>query len=99
QFDARGDLRSPRGANHFSFLNNHIFDMKRIYHLRIPRLPNLLIYLIGPALVVLFLYAGRSKLMDLHTFRVQMLTQPFPHWMAFVLTYTLPFLEIYLAGC
>jgi putative oxidoreductase len=49
-------------------------------------------------LVLLFIYAAGSKLMDFPVFRGQLYNQAFPHGLADVLVYALPALEL-LAVC
>ena len=47
-------------------------------------------------LMLLFLYASVTKLLDLQTFRHDMLNQPFPKWFAHILVWWVPTLEIAL---
>lgn len=49
-------------------------------------------------LIILFLYSGISKLIDLPGFNGDMRNQVFPMWMAEVLTYTIPPLEITISA-
>lgn len=49
-------------------------------------------------LVLLFLYSGISKLMDLRGFRSGMLIQPFPRWVSLLLAYLLPPFEVLVAA-
>lgn len=48
-------------------------------------------------LVLLWVYTASSKLMDFHHFRAQMHNQTVPRWMADLLIYTLPGIEIITA--
>lgn len=50
-----------------------------------------------PLLVLLFVYAGTSKLIDIKTFSAGMQMQPFPSSINLILTYTLPLAEIIIA--
>jgi putative oxidoreductase len=47
--------------------------------------------------ILLFTYAATSKLVDAARFQRQLYLQPFPHGMADVLVYALPFTELALA--
>ena len=49
-------------------------------------------------MVLLFVYAGSSKLVDMNGFKAGMLIQPFPAWVNKVLAATLPFAEIIIAA-
>lgn len=48
-------------------------------------------------LMLLFVYAGSSKLLDIKSFSTGMRMQPFPLWLNTLLTYTLPVAEIMIA--
>lgn len=52
---------------------------------------------ISASLALLFTYTALSKLLDVSTFRQQMLNQPFPEWFANLLSWVLPFAEIAIA--
>ena len=65
----------------------------------IRRLPSWSIAVISSLLVLLFLYASLSKLVDLKQFEGDMLNQPFPHWLARGITWTIPFTELLLVLC
>ena len=58
---------------------------------------NVLSEIIIALLVLLFVYAGSSKLWDMKGFRAGMMAQPFPEWMNKVLATVLPFSEIIIA--
>ncbi|XHR95543.1 MauE/DoxX family redox-associated membrane protein [Mucilaginibacter sp. UC70_90] len=49
-------------------------------------------------LIFLFVYTASSKLLDFDQFRVQMLRQAVPHWMAQVLIYGLPGTEFLISA-
>lgn len=53
--------------------------------------------IISALLILLFLYAALSKWMDMAAFTKAMHNQPFPHWMADTLAWTLPPVEIAVA--
>lgn len=48
-------------------------------------------------MVLLFVYAGASKLWDMRGFKAGMAVQPFPAWINKSLAYVLPFAEIIIA--
>lgn len=48
-------------------------------------------------LVLLFVYAGSSKLLDMKTFRAGMMVQPFATWMNKLMAAALPFAELLIA--
>lgn len=48
-------------------------------------------------LILLFVYAGISKLLDMQGFRAGMLVQPFPVWLNKMLAATLPVAEVLIA--
>ena len=54
--------------------------------------------IISAVLILLFVYAAISKIMDFQNFRIQMLRQPFPDWLANMLTWALPPGELIIAG-
>lgn len=54
--------------------------------------------LITSLLILLWVYAATSKLVDYETSRSQMLNQVFPVWMAEVLTWAVPAVELLTAG-
>ena len=58
---------------------------------------NVLQEIIIALLVILFVYAGSSKLWDMKSFRTAMTVQPFPLWMNKGLATVLPFSEIIIA--
>jgi putative oxidoreductase len=59
---------------------------------------SLKIQIISSLLILLFVYAAMSKLLDFQQFKVQMNIQTFPHWLAAVLVSTLPEVELIIAG-
>lgn len=50
--------------------------------------------LIATLLIFLFIYTAASKLMNFHDFTISMHRQPLPNWLAQLLIYTLPPIEI-----
>jgi len=56
----------------------------------------ILIECIAALLILLFLYASMSKLMDFYTFTGEMLNQPLPHYLARFLIWFIPITEIAL---
>jgi putative oxidoreductase len=59
----------------------------------------ILIYILATLLLMLFLYTGFSKLLDFDAFHRAMLKQPFPHWLAWVLAWLLPCIELIISVC
>lgn len=53
--------------------------------------------IIAALLMLLFLYAGFSKLADMESYRRSMHNQPFPGWLADTIIWTLPATEIFVA--
>jgi putative oxidoreductase len=49
-------------------------------------------------LVLLFLYASMSKILDLKEFTGNMLNQPFPHWMARIFVWLVPTVELLIVA-
>ena len=49
-------------------------------------------------LILLFLYASLSKVVDYHRFEGQMANQPFPHWLARFFTWTVPPIELIIVA-
>lgn len=50
-------------------------------------------------LILLFIYAGVSKLLDFNGFAMEMKNQPFPKFLALSLTWIIPPVEIVIAIC
>src|SRR6187399_1373949 len=50
-------------------------------------------------LVLLFVYTAFSKLFDLETFKGNMYNQRIPHWLAGILTWAIPAVEIGIVAC
>ncbi|WP_413671085.1 MauE/DoxX family redox-associated membrane protein [Mucilaginibacter sp. Mucisp86] len=55
---------------------------------------NLISGILASLLILMFLYAATSKLMDFQTYERAMHNQPFPDWMAETLIYSIPPLEV-----
>ena len=55
---------------------------------------NLISGILASLLILMFLYAATSKLMDFQTYERAMHNQPFPDWMAEALIYGIPPLEV-----
>lgn len=53
--------------------------------------------IICSSIILLFLYAGLSKVLDMKTTLHDMHNQPFPHWLGSVLAWTLPPTEILIS--
>ena len=58
----------------------------------------LTIEIISGLLIILFLYTGLSKVLDFKGFKGEMYNQVFPHLTATFIIFTLPFVEILIAG-
>lgn len=59
---------------------------------------NLLTYLIVVLFILLWIYASVPKLFNLRRFREVLKSQAIPKWLANLLSWTLPFLELIIAG-
>ncbi|WP_276499387.1 MauE/DoxX family redox-associated membrane protein [Pontibacter litorisediminis] len=53
---------------------------------------------VASLMIVLFLYTGLSKLLDVDTFRGQILLQPFPGWLEELVVWVLPPTELLVCG-
>jgi hypothetical protein len=54
----------------------------------------LILEIICALLIVLFLYTGVEKLINLRGFKESLMYQPFPHWLSSLLVYLLPTVEL-----
>ena len=50
--------------------------------------------IISILLILMFSYATSSKIIDFHSFRIQLLIQPIPKWSVGILVYAIPISEI-----
>jgi len=57
-----------------------------------------IIDIITALVILLFLYAGFSKIFDQWYFKYDLAKQPFPKWLQNILVWAIPFSEIFIAG-
>lgn len=63
-----------------------------------PRVKGIIVEVIFFLLVLLFLYASASKLVDMKLFHKQMFNQPFPHWLAGIFMWLVPGTELVIVA-